>query len=39
MAINVVRFNDHGTPRWGLVVGDRVQTLTTDASSTATFMR
>lgn len=38
MAINIVRFNDGGTPRWGLVVGDRVQTLELDASSTAQLM-
>ncbi len=38
MAMNIVRFNDAGTPRWGLVQGDRVQTLDLDASSTATLM-
>ena len=38
MAINAVRFDDHGTPRWGVIVGDRVQTLATDATTTATFM-
>ena len=38
MAINIVRFNDGGTPRWGLVAGDRVQTLALDATSTAQLM-
>jgi 2-keto-4-pentenoate hydratase/2-oxohepta-3-ene-1,7-dioic acid hydratase in catechol pathway len=38
MALNVVRFDDAGTPRWGLLLGDRVQTLDLDASSTATLM-
>jgi 2-keto-4-pentenoate hydratase/2-oxohepta-3-ene-1,7-dioic acid hydratase in catechol pathway len=38
MAINVVRFDDAGTPRWGVVVGDRVQTLALDATSTSTLM-
>ena len=36
MAINVVRFDDAGTPRWGVVLGDRVQTLALDATSTST---
>ena len=38
MAINVARFDDAGTPRWGLVVGSQIQTLALDASSTAQFM-
>jgi 2-keto-4-pentenoate hydratase/2-oxohepta-3-ene-1,7-dioic acid hydratase in catechol pathway len=38
MAMNIVRFDDAGTPRWGLVLGDRVQTLDLDAASTATLM-
>jgi 2-keto-4-pentenoate hydratase/2-oxohepta-3-ene-1,7-dioic acid hydratase in catechol pathway len=38
MAINVVRFDDAGTPRWGVIVGDRVQTLPLDATSTSTLM-
>lgn len=38
MAINVVRFNDAGTPRWGLVLDDKIQTLELDATSTATLM-
>ena len=38
MAINVIRFDDGGTPRWGVVVGSRVQTLELDASSTAQLM-
>jgi 2-keto-4-pentenoate hydratase/2-oxohepta-3-ene-1,7-dioic acid hydratase in catechol pathway len=38
MAVNVVRFNDAGTPRWGVIQGDKVQTLTCDAGSTATLM-
>lgn len=39
MAINVVRFDAAGTPRWGLVVGDKIQTLDIDATSTALFMQ
>ncbi len=38
MALNIVRYDDAGTPRWGLVLGDRVQTLDLDASSTAALM-
>jgi len=38
MAINVIRFDDAGTPRWGVVLGDRVQTLALDATSTSTLM-
>jgi len=38
MAINVVRFDDAGTPRWGVVVGNCVQTLNLDAGSTSTLM-
>ena len=38
MAINVVRFNDAGTPRWGVVTGSGVHTLAIDAGSTAVFM-
>ena len=38
MALNIVRFDDQGTPRWGLVLGSRVQTLALDASSTAQLM-
>jgi 2,4-diketo-3-deoxy-L-fuconate hydrolase len=38
MAMNIVRFDDAGTPRWGLVVGTRVQTLAVDAASTASLM-
>ena len=38
MAINVARFDDAGTTRWGLVVGSQIQTLALDASSTAQFM-
>jgi hypothetical protein len=38
MAINVVRFNGAGTPRWGVVTGSQVHTLEIDASSTAQFM-
>ncbi len=38
MAMNIVRFDDAGTPRWGLLLGDRVQTLGLDAGSTATLM-
>ncbi len=40
MAINVVRFDDAGTPRWGVVHARRVQTLLdVDASSTASLMQ
>ena len=38
MAINVVRFNDAGVPRWGVITGEQVQTLATDALSTASLM-
>ena len=38
MAINVVRFNDAGTPRWAVVHDQQVQTLNCDAHSTATLM-
>jgi 2-keto-4-pentenoate hydratase/2-oxohepta-3-ene-1,7-dioic acid hydratase in catechol pathway len=38
MAINVVRFDDAGTPRWGLVVGSKIQTLALDGDSTRLFM-
>ena len=38
MAINVVRFDDAVTPRWGVVVGTRVQTLALVASSTKHLM-
>ena len=38
MAINVVRFNDAGTPRWGVVHDQQVQTLTCPAQTTATLM-
>jgi len=38
MAINIVRFDDAGTPRWGLVLGSRVQTLALAATSTAQLM-
>ena len=38
MAINVVRYNDAGTPRWGVVTGSQVHTLEIDAGSTALFM-
>ena len=38
MAINVIRFDDGGTPRWGVVIGARVQPLELDASSTAELM-
>jgi 2-keto-4-pentenoate hydratase/2-oxohepta-3-ene-1,7-dioic acid hydratase in catechol pathway len=33
-----VRFDDAGTPRWGVLMGSRVQTLAVDAASTATLM-
>jgi len=38
MAINVVRFDDGGTPRWGVLVGSRIHTLAIDGDSTRTFM-
>ena len=38
MAINVIRFDDGGTPRWGVVIGARVQPLELDARSTAELM-
>ena len=38
MAMNIIRFDDAGSPRWGLVHGSRVQTLELDAASTATLM-
>ena len=38
MAINVVRYDDDGTPRWGVIHNDAVQTLSVDATSTATLM-
>lgn len=38
MALNVVRFDDAGTPRWGLLVDSRIHTLDIDAGSTADFM-
>lgn len=38
MAINVARFDDAGTPRWGVVIGTQIHTLDMDASSTAAFM-
>jgi 2-keto-4-pentenoate hydratase/2-oxohepta-3-ene-1,7-dioic acid hydratase in catechol pathway len=38
MAMNIVRFDDAGTPRWGLLQGDRVQTLELDGTSTAHLM-
>ena len=39
MAINVVRYNDEGTPRWGVVHGEGIQTLAVDAGSTEALMR
>ncbi len=39
MAIKVVRFDDAGTPRWGVVHAAGVQTLAVDANSTATLMQ
>jgi 2-keto-4-pentenoate hydratase/2-oxohepta-3-ene-1,7-dioic acid hydratase in catechol pathway len=36
--MNVVRYDDAGTPRWGLVLDSQVQTLDLDANSTALFM-
>ena len=36
MALNVIRFDDAGTPRWGLVLNGRGQTLALDATATAT---
>ena len=38
MAINVVRYDHDGTPRWGVIHNDAVQTLSVDATSTATLM-
>ncbi len=38
MALNIVRYDDAGTPRWGLVLGEQVQTLDLDAGSTAALM-
>lgn len=38
MTVNVVRFNDAGTPRWGVIHDQQVQTLGCDARSTATLM-
>ena len=38
MSIKVIRFDDGGTPRWGVVIGARVQPLELDASSTAELM-
>jgi 2,4-diketo-3-deoxy-L-fuconate hydrolase len=38
MAIKVIRFDDAGTPRWGVVQGDRVQALDIDAGSTRVLM-
>ncbi|MGL4566240.1 MAG: hypothetical protein ACRCVD_13175, partial [Halioglobus sp.] len=38
MALNIIRFDDAGTPRWGLVLGSRVQTLAVAANSTAQLM-
>lgn len=38
MAINVIRFDDAGTPRWGVVAGSGVQVLDLDATSTAHMM-
>ena len=38
MALNIIRFDDAGTPRWGLVLGSRVQTLAVAATSTAQLM-
>jgi 2-keto-4-pentenoate hydratase/2-oxohepta-3-ene-1,7-dioic acid hydratase in catechol pathway len=38
MALNVVRYSDVGTPRWGVVRGAGVKTLSLDASSTANLM-
>ncbi len=38
MAINLVRFDDQGTPRWAVLAGNGVQTLPIDAASTATLM-
>ena len=39
MAMNVVRYDDAGIPRWGLLVGDKIQTLDIDGGSTALFMQ
>ena len=38
MALNVVRYSDAGTARWGVVLGSGVKTLSLDASSTASLM-
>ncbi|MEM6581551.1 MAG: fumarylacetoacetate hydrolase family protein [Pseudomonadota bacterium] len=38
MAVNVIRFNDAGTPRWGVIFTDGVQTLDLDATTTAKIM-
>ncbi len=38
MAINVVRYNDDGTPRWGVICASGVATLDLDAASTASLM-
>jgi 2-keto-4-pentenoate hydratase/2-oxohepta-3-ene-1,7-dioic acid hydratase in catechol pathway len=38
MAVNVVRYNDSGTPRWGVICGEDVCTLSLDATSTAVLM-
>ena len=38
MSIKVIRFDDGGTPRWGVVIGARVQPLELDARSTAELM-
>ena len=38
MAVNVVRYNDSGTPRWGVICGDGVATLALDAQFTASIM-
>lgn len=38
MAVNVVRFDDAGTPRWGVLHDQQVQTLHCDARSTSTLM-
>ncbi|EED33436.1 fumarylacetoacetate hydrolase [gamma proteobacterium NOR5-3] len=38
MALNVVRYNDAGTPRWGVIRGEGVATLNVDATSTASLM-
>jgi 2,4-diketo-3-deoxy-L-fuconate hydrolase len=38
MALNVVRFEDSGTAHWGVIIGEGVQTLAVDATSTAHLM-